>query len=252
LRGYAFGLLRWWRWLESRGRFWQAVTRSDGRDYVLMLQQALKPRQHPGTRSLATVGSANPVTRKPYLGDGYAPATVRHAIAVVHGFYQFWMDQGEGPVLNPMPRRGSRPNAHHHPLDGFRSDGLRYSPRVPKRHPRALSDDQWCGLFAVLGSDRDRALSSLAVCNGARAGEVLGVRLVDIDWGDQLIRVDRKASRAEQWLPASPEALVWTRLYLAAFPNLPTDVPIWLTNRRFGSGEVLGRRTMSYIRGANP
>lgn len=244
LRGYAFGLLRWWRWLESLGRSWHAATPVDGRDYVLMLQQTLKPRRHPRTRSQATVGSVNPVTRKPYLGDRYAPATIRHAIA--HGFYQFWMDQGEGPVLNPMPRRGRRANVHHNPLDDFGADGLRYSPRVPKRHPRVLSDDQWCDLFAALSSDRDRALLSLAVGNGARAGEVLGVRLVDIDWGDQLIRVVRKASRAEQWLPVSPEALVWARLYLAAFPNLPADVSIWLTNRRYGSGQILGRRAMSY------
>ncbi len=48
---------------------------------------------------------------------------------------------------------------------------------------------------------------ALALSNGARAGELLSLRGVDIDWGDQLVRVIRKGSRAEQWLPVSAEAL---------------------------------------------
>lgn len=248
VRSYAFGLLRWWRWLEQLSRPWHAASPRDGRDFVLMLQQARKPRRHPRTRSAATAGTVNAATRKPNLGDGYSVATVRHAVTVVHGFYQFWIDQGQGPLLNPMPRRSVRPNAHHNPLQEFKADGLRYSPRLPRRHPRSLADEQWTDLFTVLSSDRDRALLCLAVGNGVRAGEILGLRQLDIDWGDQLIRVVRKASRAEQWLPASPEALAWTRLYLASVPAIPHDVPIWSTTRRYrtASAQRAEPRTMTY------
>lgn len=69
-------------------------------------------------------------------------------------------------------------------------------------------------MFAALRSDRDRAIVAIVISNGARAAELLGVRASDVDWGDQLVRVRRKGSDAEQWLPASAEAFVWLRLYL--------------------------------------
>ena len=53
------------------------------------------------------------------------------------------------------------------------------------------------------------------------------MRGVDLDWGEQLVRVTRKGSGAEQWLPASPDAFVWIRLYLAELDPLEPDEPLW-------------------------
>lgn len=67
--------------------------------------------------------------------------------------------------LNPIQRerRGRRPNEHHNPLEPFRAEGgLRYNPKVAKRRPRTLSDDQWRNVFAALRCHRDRALLALA------------------------------------------------------------------------------------------
>jgi integrase len=75
-----------------------------------------------------------------------------------------------------------------------------------------MPDERWRELFAAMRSNRDRAILALAISTAARAGELLGLRGGDLDWGDQLIRVRRKGSGAEQWLPASPEAFVWLRL----------------------------------------
>jgi len=36
-------------------------------------------------------------------------------------------------------------------------------------------------------------------------------RLV-LDWGDQLVRLRRKGSGSEQWVPAGTDAFVWLRL----------------------------------------
>ncbi len=69
-----------------------------------------------------------------------------------------------------------------------------------------MSDERWNQLFAALRSNRDRAIVALAISNGARASELLGMKGVDVDWGDQLVRVVRKGAQAEQWLPASAEA----------------------------------------------
>ncbi len=251
VRSYAYGLLRWWRWLRAVGVEWDQATSVEARDLVLWLKQAAKPRRSPRTVSAATVGTVNPITRKQYLDDQYKPRTVRHSNAVLRSFYEFWIEIGEGPLVNPVPLergRGRRANEHHNPLEPFRPEGrVRYNPKVPRRKPRAMSDERWNELFAALRSNRDRAVLALAVSNAARAGELLGVRGVDLDWGEQLVRVVRKGTQAEQWLPASPEAFVWLRLYLADLGDpLGPDEPVWQTLRRRDRGGGLRRQPLSY------
>ena len=95
-------------------------------------------------------------------------------------------------------------------------------------------------LIRVDGIDLDEA-------SIARANELLGMRAQDLDWGDQRIRVIRKGTRAEQWLPASPESFMWLRLYLAELvhPLAPDDV-LWWTLRRRDHGAGLARQPMNY------
>ena len=127
-------------------------------------------------------------------------------------------DAGSGPVLNPFPldasRGGRRAHAHRNPMDEWKPERTgRYRPTVPKRIPRAIPDDWFNKLFAVLGSDRDRALVAFWISTGARASELLGMRHCDVYPGEQVISVVRKGSRAVQQLPASADAFVWHRLY---------------------------------------
>lgn len=249
VRSYAYDLLRWWRWLRAVGVEWDKATPAEVRDLVLWLKQTAKPRQVPRTASAAMAGRVNPITRKRYLGDQYEPRTIRHSNAVLRSFYLFWIEMGVGPLINPvrLDRRGRRPNAHHNPLEPFRPEGkIRYNPKVPKRRPRAMPDERWNDLFAGLRSNRDRAILALGISNAARASELLGVRGVDLDWGEQLVRVFRKGTGAEQWLPASPEAFVWIRLYLAELGPLEPNEPIWWTLRRRDHGDGLRRQPMNY------
>lgn len=184
VRSYAYGLLRWWRWLLAVGVEWDKATPAEMRDLVLWLQQAAKPRRHARTASTATAGRVNPVTRKRHLGDRYEPRTIRHSNAVIRSFYEFWIDDlGGGPLINPVQlakrRSRGRPNAHHNPLEPFRSEGrIRYNPKIPKSRPPAMSEEQWRDLFAKLRSNRDRALLALAVSNAARAEELLGMQTI--------------------------------------------------------------------------
>ncbi|MGH3492344.1 MAG: tyrosine-type recombinase/integrase [Pseudonocardiaceae bacterium] len=250
VRSYAYDLLRWWRFLRVVGVEWDQVTAAEVRDFVLWLGQARKPRRARRTVSARTAGTVNPVTRKRYLGDGYTARTVRHSNAVLRSFYGYWVELGHGPLVNPVPVEragGRRAHGHHNPLEPFRSEGrLRYNPALPKRAPRAMPDQRWNELFAGLRCYRDRALLALAISNGARAGELLGLRGGDLDWGDQLVRVRRKGSGAQQWLPASPEAFVWLRLYLAEFGQLAADDPVWWTVRRRDRGSGPARQPLTY------
>ena len=252
VRSYAYALMRWWRWLRAVEVEWDKATPAEARDLVLWLKQARKQRQRrPRSRSIVTVGAINPITRKRHLGDQYEPSTVRHSNAVVRAFYEFWIeDVRAGPLINPVQlgRRGQRPYVHHNPLEPFGPEGtLRYNPKVPKRQVREMPDERWREVFAELRSNRDRAILATAISNGARAGEVLGIRGVDLDWGDQLVRVIRKGTGAEQWLPASAEAFVWIRLYLADLgdPLQPND-PLWWTLRRRDRGVGPRRQPLNY------
>jgi integrase/recombinase XerD len=250
VRSYAYGLLRWWRWLQAVGVEWDKATPAEARDLVLWLRQASKPRRAARTASARTAGTVNPVTRKRHLSDGYEPRTIRHSNAVVRSFYEFWIEAGDGPLINPvrLVRRAGRPHAHHNPMEPFRPEGrIRYNPKVPKRRPREMPEERWRDLFAGLRSNRDRAILALAVSNGARASEILGIRAADIDWGNQQVRVYRKGTRAAQWLPVSPEALVWLRLYLADLGvPLEADDLVWQTLRRRDCGDGLKRQPVNY------
>ncbi|NHU47767.1 site-specific integrase [Rhodococcus sp. A14] len=249
VRSYAYALLRWWRWLRAVDVDWDKATPAECRDLVLWLQANLKTRRSPRTKSLATAGTINPITRKRYLDDNYAIRTIRHSNAVVRAFYEYWIEIGQGPLINPVPLKGRvRPHAHHNRLEQFRPEGrVRYNPKLPKRQPREIPDDQWHRLFGVLRSNRDRALLALVISTAARAEETLGIKPADLDWGDQRVRVIRKGTRAEQWLPASSEAFVWLRIYIADMGELlDSNAPLWRTLRRRDHGTGLHRQPLSY------
>ena len=249
-RSYAYDLLRWWRFLEAAGVAWDQATRVEARDFCRWIQIAGKParphwRQPAGgdsqraRPSRAGAGVPNPVTGKPAPGARYAPATVARCETVLRSFYDFHIEAGSRPMVNPFPlargRRG-RVNAHRNPMDPFTAEPAgRYRPKVPRRIPRQIPDARFDELFAGLGSHRDRALLAFWISTGARASELLGVLRGGADAGQQLITVVRKGSRALQQLPASPDAFVWLRLYQQQMHDLVPagpDDPLWWTLRR--------------------
>lgn len=250
VRSYAYALLRWWRWLIVVGVAWDRATAAETRDFVLWLGQASKPQNAPRARSAATAGTVNPATGKRYLSDCYEPRTVRHSNAVLRSFYDFFAGHRERRAGQPgtAGRRGHRPYAHHNPLEPVPPQGrLRYNPKLPKRRPRPIPDQQWNDLFGRLRSNRDRAILAVAISNACRAGELLGIRTSDVDWGDQRVRVRRKGTGAEQWLPVSPDAFVWLMLYLADLgAPLDPDQPLWWTLRRRDHGRGLQRQPLNY------
>jgi integrase len=249
LRSYGMDLLHWFRFVWAVGVYWDRVSSVEARDFCCWLQLIDKPSgaRRDGDQTRLQVRRArrpglgpNPVTGKPMPAVRYAPATVAHCETVLRGFYEFHLEAGSGPMVNPFPlarhRRGGRANAHHNPMDAFTPERSgRFRPRMRARVPRQIPDAMFDELFAQLGSDRDRALLAFWVSTGARASELLGATVADVDPGQQLITVIRKGSRALQPLPASPDAFVWLRLYqaqLAGMVPAGPDQPLWWTRRR--------------------
>ena len=244
-RSYAMDLLRWFRFLSAVEVAWDKATRTEARDFCRWLAAAPRPSR-PHWRRPADLparrqpSAPNALTGKCPPGPRYAPATVAHAESVLRAFYDFHLEVGTGPMVNPFPlvrgARRERPEAHHNPLEPFGGTRRgRYRPRVTAHAPRMIPDEAFDQLFAKLSSHRDRALVAFYVSAGVRASELLRATVGDADPGRQLITVTRKGTRALQQVPASPDAFVWLRLYQA---GLEGDVPagphqpLWWTRRR--------------------
>ena len=242
VRSYGMDLLRWWRFLAAVDVVWDRASRIEARDFSCWIQATAKIRRTVtgGSVGRKAMGAANPVTGKPSPGSRYAVTTVAHSETVLRTFYEFHLEAGTGPIVNPFPldrsRHSGRANAHHNPMSEFRRDRVgRYRPRVARRIPRGIPDEKFDEIFAALPSDRDRALVAFWVSAGVRALELLGMRVADVDPGQQVITVVRKGTRAVQQVPASPEAFVHLRIYQQAMRGLVPagrTQPLWWTLRR--------------------
>lgn len=243
LRSYGMDLLRWFRFLWLVEVPWGQATRVEARDFCLWLQVADKPRRghwrHPAVVAdpAPQPAAPNALTGKAAPGAKYAARTVAHCESVLRSFYDFHLEVGSGPMVNPFPlTRSRRSGRHRDPMEAPSGERTgRYRPRVPTRPPRQIPDARFAELFACLSSHRDRALISLWVSTGARASELLGLTGGDADPGQQLVTVVRKGTRALQRLPASPDAFVWLRLYQAEMEGLVPagrDEALWWTLRR--------------------
>lgn len=125
-RSYAMALLRWFRFVWAVGVGWDQATRNEARDFMRWLQVAGKPaRPHwrtgrlPGDSDEAgpEAGAVNAVTGKASPGRAYSAATVAHCETVARAFYDYHMQAGTGPMVNPFPlARVGRSHAHHNPM----------------------------------------------------------------------------------------------------------------------------------------
>jgi integrase len=236
VRSYGMDVLRWFRFLQAAGVAWDRAGRAEARDFCRWLQVAGKPvRPHWRTRDRP--GGGPPAVAS---GVAYSPAVRAHCETVLRSFYDFHLEAGTGPLVNPFPldrsRGAGRADAHHHPAEPFRRErtGL-YRPVVVPRIPRSVPDEEFNEIFAALSSHRDRALVAFYVSTGARASELLSATRAGVDPARQLITVVRKGTRVVQQLPASADAFVWLRLYqLEMDGELPrgSGQPLWWTLRR--------------------
>ncbi|WP_374330136.1 site-specific integrase [Streptomyces sp. PSKA30] len=227
-RSYGHDLLRWFRLLWAVDVGWEQATEAETATLVGWLRSAPNPQRRRRRAGGLAAGTVNPKTGKPTLGSGYAPRTIAHNLSVVHGFYAFHLHFGRGPAANPVPDSGSRrrPLAHWSPIEPARPHRrARLWPKVPARQPRAIPNPQWEELFAAMRCTRDRALLACYVSSGARASELLGVQLGDVEWTKGQLWVISKGDPAAAGGPRLPGG-----------PGLPGRLP-------GGSGPACGWRS---------
>ena len=121
VRSYGFDLVRWFRFCWAAGVGWDRATRIEARDFCRWLQVTGK-QSRPHWRAPGQAQAAGAVP----AGGAYAPSVRAHTETVLRGFYDFHLQAGSGPVINPFPLvrpgRGGRAHAHHNPMEPYRDE----------------------------------------------------------------------------------------------------------------------------------
>jgi integrase/recombinase XerD len=93
------------------------------------------------------------------------------------------------------------------------------APKLPRRLPKNLSEDQVEALLAAPDVDtrlglRDRAMLETLYATGLRVSELTGLKLAQVSLDMGVVRVLGKGSK-ERLVPLGEEAIVWIKRYLA-------------------------------------
>ena len=183
VRGYAFDLLNFGRFLSERRASVVDVVATDLFDYLDWQ-----------SRAKSTAGTT--VVRLD-ARRGAAPATMNRRIAAVRGMFEYAVITGvrdDNPVPAGRRATGLRPKAR-----GMLGHiGPRKAPtggrlvRQPRRLPESVEPAEVSAFVADLGTHRDRAMALAMVLGGLRAAEVRNLRLADVDMGLRRVRVTRQ------------------------------------------------------------
>lgn len=136
----------------------------------------------PGSVSEATVAGFVDELRDARRDDGrarYAPASIARAVAAVHSFHRFCVEEG---VVGSDP-----------------SEDIG-APRVPQGIPKALTEAEVDRLLGAVVGDgpralRDRAILETLYAGGVRISELVGMDRGDLDLRDGLVRVLGKGDK---------------------------------------------------------
>jgi integrase/recombinase XerD len=119
--------------------------------------------------------------------------------------------------------------------------------------PKPLAQDQVRALFAQITHPMDHALGLLMLRCGLRVSEVARLRLEEIDWAQQSLRIDQGKGRKDRLVYLSPDALAALRTCLAARPTVvPEGLVFWNQKRphRALSSKGIQKKMERYARAA--
>ena len=188
---YAYDLAHFWRYLAAHDEGWQefAPTKSIALLEYLRGLPCRGPAQRLGVALVSRDGGP------PNLH--LSPATINRILATVSSFYGYLIVAGQFGRHNPILVRPdpalARVAERHVPFIGSASRQRPISRavrvKVAQRLPRPLADDQITSLLGSMRRERDRGLVLLMLDGGLRPGEVLNLRLEDINYGRRRVVV---------------------------------------------------------------
>jgi site-specific recombinase XerD len=98
--------------------------------------------------------------------------------------------------------------------------------------PKHLAQDQVQALFAQITQPMDYALALLMLRCGLRVSEVARLRLADLDWEQQSIRIDQGKGRKDRLVYLSADALAALRTCLTVRPAVVPDGLVFWNQKR--------------------
>jgi site-specific recombinase XerD len=98
--------------------------------------------------------------------------------------------------------------------------------------PKQLSQDQVRTLFTRITHPMDYALALLMLRCGLRVSEVARLRLADLDWEQQSLRIDQGKGRKDRMVYLSADALGALRTCLALRPAVVPDGLVFWNQKR--------------------
>ena len=102
VRSYGMDLLRWFRFCWATSTPWGRATRAEARDFcrwMLVAGKPARPHWRAAEQPQAAVSS----------GKAYARSVRAHCETVLRSFYDYHLEAGTGPIVNPFPRVMSSP-----------------------------------------------------------------------------------------------------------------------------------------------
>ncbi len=98
--------------------------------------------------------------------------------------------------------------------------------------PKPLAQDQVRALFAQITHPMDHALGLLMLRCGLRVSEVARLRLEEIDWTQQSLRIEQGKGRKDRLVYLSTDALAALRACLTARPTVVPDGLVFWNQKR--------------------
>ncbi len=186
VRGYAYDLLNFSRFLVERRATLTDVVATDLFDY---LDWQAEPKPTAGTTVVRLAERRGP-----------APATMNRRIAAVRGLFEYAVITGVRDD-NPVPaahrstglRSKVRGQLGH--IGGRRATTGGRLVRQLRRLPESLDAAEVAAFIADLGTHRDRAVALAMLLGGLRAAEVRSLPLAGVDMGLRRVRVLGKGGR---------------------------------------------------------
>jgi integrase/recombinase XerD len=169
----------------------QGVTPGTIRWYTRQVRQFLQVTFGAGAINLNQIRAADLYRYVSELGSRYQPRTLKGTASSLRSFFKF----------AEMTGRCRTSLCKAVPSTGYRS---------ATQAPKFLTEDQLAIFLAAFRSDRpdhlrNRAMTLCLVRLGLRAGEVVGIKLEDLDWREGMLRITAAKGRRHQILPLESE-----------------------------------------------
>jgi site-specific recombinase XerD len=151
------------------------------------------------------------------LLERWKPATAHNRYRALRAFFGWLVEEGE---ITESPMVRMKP------------------PRLPEEPPPVLREGDFrrllesCERDKTFAGRRDDAILRVLIDTGSRRGEVLGLRLEDVDLDQGLLRVTGKGSRT-RFVPVGAQTVRSLDRYLRARAKHPTatSAQVWLSRR---------------------